>query len=189
MTKIWTSIRQHKNLFLFLGILFIFGVISGLLFYSKQDVGMKKTILISVENVFSHNVFDFKNVFIHLGSAWIIIASSFLFMGPALLMFFVFLEGVGVGFIIPILFSIYRWKFFLNFSIYFLLIKFVYLFFLFYLLSSLISFLKSYISYLKNKKMNFFQPLKKAFLISIFIALNDIVIYFLGNKLLIFLFG
>ncbi len=186
--KIRTSLKKHKNILLFLSILFIFGIITGILFYFKQDIGLKKTILLNIDNVFKHNVFSLKNIFIHICLILIIIASCFLFLGTLILIGILFLEGIGIGFLIPMLFSLYKWKFILHFSLYFILIKMVYILLLFYLFYYLIQFLKNYFYYLKSKKINFLPFLKRAFLIGIFLIMNDLFVYFISNKVLIFIF-
>lgn len=185
----WTSIKKHKNFISFLSIIFIFGMISGVLFYMNQDINVKKTILLNMENIFKTNIFDIKNLFIHLGVLLIIIATSFLFLSPIILIIYIFFEGISIGFIIPIFFSLYKWKFTYTFGLFFLLTKLIYLLLLMYLFFLLISFLKEYIFYLKTKKIRFFSSLKKMFLICVLIFMNDLFTYFICNKLLIFLLG
>lgn len=187
--KKWTSIKKHKNLFLFLFILFLFGIITGILFYFKQDIGVLKTILINTEDVFKHNVFSLKNIFIHLCISLILIASAFLFLGPPILILVLFFEGIGIGFIIPILFSIYKWKFLFSFTCYFLFIKLFYLFFLFLFFLKLVQFSKDYWRYFKTKKINFVGPLKSTFGLCLLILLNDVITFAINNKVLIFLLG
>ena len=187
--KKWTSYKKFKNLSIFLGIIFIFGIISGILFYLNQDITVKKTILLNMDGIFKTNLFDLKNILVHIGIVLIIIASSFIFLGPLIHIVYLFFEGVSIGFIIPIFFSLYKWKFMYTFGLFFILTKILYLLFLIYLFYLLISFSKEYIYYLKTKKVQFFSNLKKMFFVCIFIIVNDLIIYFLFNKLLIFLLG
>ena len=189
MNSIRTSIKKHKNLYLFLTIIFIFGILSGILFYFNQDLGMRKTISLNMNNIFSHNVFDLKNTFIHLSICLIIIAASFIFMGEIIHILVLFLEGVSIGFLIPLFFNMFKWRFFYTFGLYFFLTKFIYIFLFFYLGILSFKFIKEYIIYLKTKKIKFFSSLKKMFLTIILLVLNDFLTFFIFNKLLIFLLG
>ena len=187
MIKIRTSIKKHKNIFIFLGIIFLFAVISGMLFYFQQDNGVKKTILLNLGDIFSHNVFDIKNLFFHIISILIIIASSFVFLSIPLILILIFFEGISLGFIIPIFFSIYKLNFIFPFLIFFFLIKFIYLILLFFVFIHSCKFTKDYFIYIKSKKISFLIELKKIFALIGLITINDLCIYFLFNKLIIFL--
>ena len=189
MNRLRTSYNKHKSIFLFLFIILIFGIMSGFLLYLKQDTSVRETIVLNIGNVFSHNIFDVKNILIHLGIFLIIIATAFVFLGIPLLLLIIFLEGISIGFIIPIFVSIYKLKAMFTFSFYLIFIKIIYLIILSFLFIFLISFTKNYILYLKTKKLQFFSQLKKMFLLCIISLLNDLTIYFLFNKVLIFLFG
>ncbi len=188
MNKSRTSIRKYKNISLFLIIIFVFGLISGALFYYNQDISIRKNIIL-MDKIFNHNIFDVKNVFIHLGIILIIIATSFIFLGSLINIITVFIEGISIGFIIPIFASLYKIKSLLVFSIYFLTIKLLYLLLLGCLFIFTIKFSREYFMYFKSKKNIFFNSLKKMFLVCFLVILNDFMIYFLFNKLLIFIFG
>ncbi len=189
MKKWRTSLEQHKYLFLFLSILFIFGILSGILFYYKQDLGVQKNILINAQNMFGHNIFTIKNIGIHLGCILLLIAASFLFLAPLIFIFLFFFEGVSLGFVIPIFFSLYKWKAILVFGLYFILVKGIYLILIYYFFVNLILFCQKFKEYFKYKKLNFLTILKKLFILGLFIILNDVLIYFFANKLFIFLFN
>ena len=187
MKKHRTSFKKHKNVFIFLGIIFFFGVVSGIIFYLKQEPNVQQSILVNSQDIFSHNVFSIRNILIHLGIIFTVIVTSFLFLSPPLSLCIYFFEGVGVGFIIPILFSVFKWKFFLYFGLYFLFIKFIYLLLLGYVFDSQILFLKEYLQYIKTKKINFFLSLKRMFLFSFFLFLNDLFTFFISNRILLFI--
>lgn len=189
MNIIRTSFKKHKKILLFLGIIILFAISSGIIFYIKQDIGIKKTIILNLGNLFSHNVFDIKNLFIHLCLSLIIIAASFIFLGIPIIILAIFFEGISIGFLIPIFFSLYKWNFLIPFCLFFISIKLIYIILMIFLFINSCEFTKNYITYLKNKKLAFFSSLKKLFILSGLITINDLCIYFLFNKLLIFLLG
>lgn len=184
-----TSLQKHKKILFFLLIILLFGIISGILFYLKQEESIKKTIALNMADIFNHNIFSGKNIFIHMGIALIIIAASFLFLGIPAIIIAIFFEGISIGFIIPLFLSIFSWKFIYIFPLYFLFIKLLYLILLSILFLKDIDFTKNYISYLKKKSSSLAYSLKKLFSITLFILINDIFIYFGLNKILIFLLG
>lgn len=189
MNMIRTSIKKYKKILLFLGIIFLFAIASGMIFYIKQDAGIKKTIILNLGDIFSHNIFEIKNLFIHLCLSLIVIAASFVFLGIPIIILAIFFEGISIGFLIPIFFSLYKWKFLLPFCLFLLLTKLIYIILIAFLFINSCEFTKNYITYLKNKKLIFFSSLKKMFALSGLVIINDLCIYFLFNKLLIFLLG
>ncbi len=189
MKTIWTSFRRYKSLFLFLFILFLFGVVTGILFYFKQDVTVRSVIVESLQGLFQENVFAFKNIFYHAAFLLIVVALLFCFFGLPLQIIFLFFEGISIGFILPIFVSLYKIHSVLYFAAYFLFIKSVYLILLFFLFAKTLHFTKNYIYGLKNKKTVFLQDMKYVLFLLFVLVLNDFVVYFVSNPLLIFLLG
>ncbi len=189
MKSIWTSLKRHKNLFLFITILFLFGFATGILFYFKQEPSIKETILLSMTNLFQENIFTIKNIFYHFIILLLICSTLFCFVGLPFLVFYIFFEGISIGFILPIFFSLYKINAIWYFLIYFLLVKFIFLFFLFLLFVKSVHYIKSYIICLKNKSYDFIKNLKFIFVFIILVLINDVFIYFLGNRLIIFILG
>lgn len=188
MNYIRTSFKKHKSIFLFLFIILIFGIISGTFLYFKQDPNIRETIILNIGNVFNHNIFDLKNIVVHLGTILIIIASAFIFLSLPIIIFAIFFEGISIGFIIPIFISIYKVKSLYAFILFIVFTKIIYLITLAILFIIIITFTKNYIYYFKTKKISFITQLKKMFLLCIITLLNDLFIFFLLNKVLIFLF-
>lgn len=189
MKMIWTSFQKHKLIFLFLFIIFLFGSVTGFLFYLKQDITVKETILHSLDNLFSTNVFSFKNIFFHLLILMAIIALSFCFMAVPIMLFYLFFEGISVGFLIPIFFSLYKINGLLYFLLYFVLIKLVFLLLLFFVFLKLFSLMKSYIEGIRKRNYAFMEEMKYVFILVFFVILNDLVVYFGSNPLLSLLLG
>ncbi len=189
MKALRTSLKANKSFFLFLTILLFFGMVTGFLFYIKQDISLKDTIVSSLQEIFKDNVFSFQNVFYHLVILFFLCILLFCFLGIPFFVLYIFFEGISLGFILPLFFSLYRINFFLYYFLYFVVIKFVYCFLLFFLFAKAIQFIKSYISNLKKKDTHFLQEFKYVLFFVFCIFINDIFVYFLGNKILTFLLG
>ncbi len=189
MKTIWTSLKKHKSLFLFLSILFLFGFVTGILFYFKQEASVKETILLSLNNLFQENVFPIKNIFYHFIILMIICSTLFCFIGLPLLIFYIFFESITIGFLFPIFFSLFKINAIFYFSLYFLLIKFFFLFFLFLFFVKSFRYIKSYLSCLKRKSYDFVKNLKYVAILILIILINDLFVYFVSNRILIFLLG
>lgn len=184
-----TSFHKHKKIILFLFIIFLFGIISGVLFYYKQDAGVRKVIITNLGNVFGSKVFDIKNIIYHLIFFAFLFISIFLFLGIPLALILIFVEGIALGFIIPIIFYIYKIKAILYFIVYFLFIKLLYLSLLYLIFICICKFSENYFSYFKTNKITFLRDLKRIIILGGFILINDLVVYFGLNKILVFLLG
>lgn len=189
MNLVRTSFHKYKKIIVFLFIIFLFGIISGVLFYYKQDAGVRKVIITNLGNVFASHVFDVKNIVYHLSIFAFLFISMFLFLGIPLTLILIFVEGIALGFIIPIVFSIYKIKAIFYFCVYFLLIKSIYLILLCLIFICICKFSGNYFSYFKTKKITFLRDLKRIIILGGFILINDFVVYFGLNKALVFLLG
>lgn len=187
MNLIRTSFKKYRKIFLFLFIILLFGILSGILFYFKQDIGIRQTIIANIGNIFESNVFDMKNIIYHLIIYAILFISIFLLLGVPLTLIAIFFEGIAFGFIIPILFSIYKLKSIFCIVSYFVFVKMIYIILLFILFIIMIKFFSGYISYFKTKKVLFLKSLKNIIVVGFLIIINDLCVYFIFNKVLIFL--
>lgn len=189
MKMVRTSFKKYKSFYIFLSILFLFGLATGILFYFKQEPSLQETILASLQNLFHDNVFSFQNILYHLIFFLLLCALLFCFLGLPFLIVYLFFEGISIGFIFPIFLSLFKINSFLYFFVYFLFIKFIYLFLLFSLFIKCFHFTKNYIYCLKNKNYGFMKDIKYILIFILFLFLNDLFVYFVSNKLLIFLLG
>lgn len=189
MKAIRTSIKNNKSLFLFISIIFLFGIVTGVLFYFKQDLSLRKEILASLSSLFQRNVFDLSNIFYHLFFFILLVALLFCFIGLPILVIFIFFEGVSIGFVVPLFISLFKIRAIGYFLSYFLFVKFIYIFLLFFLFVKFFHFIKTYIYCLKNKQYLFMSNLRYIVLFILCILLNDFFVYFVSNRILIFLLG
>ena len=184
--KIRTSYQKHRMEIRFILIIMLFGLFSGLVFYLKQDSVMKASLSLNME-IFSHNVFRFSNIIYHLLAILSLIALSFLLIGFPLLIVYIFLESLSVGFLIPLLFSSFKLSGIGIYISYFLLKKLGFFILLLVLFCLDLAFIKDYLLYLKNHKNKFFGSLKKVLITLFIIVANDFLVYFVMNRFLSFI--
>lgn len=189
MKKLWTSIMANKSLLLFVGIIFLFGILSGVFFYFQQDATFLKAMTLNLQNLFQTNVFDLKSIFYHFVILAFLIVLLFLFLAGPFCLLVLFLEGVSMGFLIPVFLTLYHLKGIFVFLVYFLLIKSVYLLLLFLLFVQSIRFFKQYIRYFHNKNYSFLKKLKQIVFLVLFVLFNDFLVFFVSNPILIYLFS
>lgn len=187
MKTIWTSLQKHKSLLVFFSILFLFGIITGIIFYFKQDISLRRELEECLKDLFSSNVFSMRNIFYHLFIFLCICVSLFCFLGIPLFVFALFFEGLSIGFVIPIFILLFKVRAIGYFLVYFILVKFFYLCLLFFFFIKMISFTKTYLVCLKNKNYLFLDNLKYIVILGVMFLANDLFVFFVGNKILIFL--
>lgn len=180
---------SSKQILLFLIMILIFGIFTGFLFYSFQNDTTKTTILSNLTNLFSKNVFSINDIFIHLLVYLIILILAFIFLAIPVLTIYIFFEGISIGFVLSIFLNLYKFKSLIYFFGYTVIIKLLFILLLFILFIKLITFTKDYFKHLKNKNTTYINSLKKCFIILAILFINDLFIYFVGNKILILLFG
>lgn len=189
MKMVRTSLAKYKSKLLFLCILFGFGLITGLLFYFKQEENLKVEIVSSLNGLFQNNVFTMKNIFYHFVILLLFTLLLFCFFAIPFLIGYVFFEGLSIGFIVPIFLSLFKVKAIGCFLLYFSVVKLFYLLLLFFLFVKSFSFTKYYLTCLKSKSYLFLSHFKYFLFLYVIVILNDLVIYFAGNRILIFLLG
>ncbi len=189
MKLIWTSFKKYRFAFLFLFILFSFGIVTGFLFYLKQEPIIKETILQSLSPLFQENVFTLKSLLFHFLVLLGLIALSFCFLAVPGFICYLFFEGISIGFVLPIFFSLYKINGLFYFLLYFLFVKVIYLLLLFFLFLKIVRFVKKYVEGLRLRKYIFMEEMKYIFIVVFMILINDFVVYFGSNQVLSLLLG
>ena len=189
MRTIRTSFKKHKSKFLFLFILFVFGIVTGALFYFKQEVTIRNELVDSLEGLFQNNVFTIKNVFYHFLVLLLLCFTMFCFLALPIFAGYIFFEGLSIGFIVPVFISLYKINAIGYFFVYFLFIKLFYILFLFLFFVKIFSFTKTYMDCLRSKSYSFLANFKYILLFVVLILVNDFFVYFVSNRILIFLLG
>lgn len=184
----WTSL--NKKIFLFISVILIIGIISGIIFLLFLNEASSEIIFLNI-NEYLQNLTNLKcnNLFIDIISLSSIIILCLFIIGIPVAIFFIFYNGFTLGFIISSLSSIFGFKGFIYSIVYIIINKFVYLFFLYFLLLALFKMaliiIKTFIHKEHNNKDEIFHLLKKIGLCLVIILLYDLILYFFGTKLLI----
>lgn len=183
----WTS--YNKKFLLFVGIVFVMGLVFGICFYSLLEVGLKESLLETIK-VYLNEIGDVKFNFIlsHLAVLSVIIVSVWFGLGLILGLVYVFYNGFVLGFILSMFTIVLGFKGFLFGIVYVLITKGVFLFFLLILIVSVIKIGIDVVYSLINKggvlKSNRNLLFKRSVVCLAFILVNDLVLYFWGDKMI-----
>lgn len=173
---------------LFFLVLFLIGVIVGLLFYYKQEESIRNNIISSLSN-FKKEIIT--NQVSNLGAHFIIILMLFglSITGIGLIgcLFYLFYEGLAMGFGFGVMYACFKVKGIIFNLLYQATFKGLYLFFIVVLLIRLLRISKYIIGYLiyRQNLHLIINELKKSLLISLFIFLNDILLLVLSKYILL----
>lgn len=182
---------RSKIVLKFLGILFVIGIITGIILYLKEDNDTKIIINNELNNLIANIKNTNQNNFImHIITFSILFLLSFTVLGLPIVLFYFYYEGTSIGFLIISLIK-YSGTNGLLFSLIFLLItKLIYILVLLYFTFYSIMYTKKIIHNIKSDKtVIIHNHLIKIIIIIGVILLNDIFLYFFGNKIVgLFLF-
>jgi len=184
-------IRSNKNSLKFIFFLAVMGLIVGVLLYFKSGTEVKTGIINKLSNltttIYSTNQ---NNIIFHLSVLSILLMLSLIVIGVPLILFYYFYEFVSIGYLLSALFDYKKFSGLLFGSIFVIINKILFLLFLTYFLLNSIRYGKRILKNFKASKSDIIinQLYKGLFVIGLTL-LNDIILYFVGNKLLsIFIF-
>ena len=182
----WTSLS--KKLYLFMGIVLVIGIITGVVFVLMLDEATKEILFLNINNFLQS--FDASNISIlvqHLVIlSTLLILSIFLIGGP-LVIFFMFYNGFTIGFIISSITCIFGIKAMLFGVLYVIVSKlvFVVLFIIFSVnLFKIVKCVIDYLVYKKSNKESIIMFMKRSIVFIGIIMISDIILYFGGVKLI-----
>lgn len=182
----WTSLS--KKLYLFMSIVLVIGIITGVVFVIMLDEATKEILFLNVNNFLQS--FDASNISIlvqHLVIlSTLLILSIFLIGGP-LVIFFMFYNGFTIGFIISSITCIFGIKGMLFGVLYVIISKlvFVVLFIIFSVnLFKIVKCVIDYLVYKKSNKESLVMFMKRSIVFIGIIMISDIILYFGGVKLI-----
>lgn len=182
----WTSLS--KKLYLFMGIVLVIGIITGVVFVLMLDEATKEILFLNINNFLQS--FDASNISIlvqHLVIlSTLLILSIFLIGGP-LVIFFMFYNGFTIGFIISSITCIFGIKGMLFGVLYVIVSKlvFVVLFIIFSVnLFKIVKCVIDYLVYKKSNKESLIMFMKRSIVFIGIIMISDIILYFGGVKLI-----
>lgn len=182
----WTSLS--KKLYLFMSIVLVIGIITGVVFVIMLDEATKEILFLNINNFLQS--FDASNISIlvqHLVIlSTLLILSIFLIGGP-LVIFFMFYNGFTIGFIISSITCIFGIKGMLFGVLYVIVSKlvFVVLFIIFSVnLFKIVKCVIDYLVYKKSNKESLVMFMKRSIVFIGIIMISDIILYFGGVKLI-----
>ncbi len=183
----WTS--TNKKFWLFLGIIFSIGLISGLIYIYLIPSANQEIIKTSINNFFQNlDNLRINNIGTHVLIIPFLIISAFLVIGIPLGIFYLFYNGFLVGFTISNFTICLGLKGFIYSLVYVLITKLVYLFFLNILITSLIKIGFNVGKIIVRKKDSSKDIIiflfKRVIICFLVILLNDIFLLFLGDNLI-----
>ena len=194
MIKQWMKQFKYKKLLLFIVVLFLVGIVFGTIYYFKQDDLVKQTIMNSIvtleDNLSASRI---NNILNHVLIAICIIVLSFTVIGIPIIYFYIFFEGLSIGFSFSIIIQIFGFKGLMFCLLYFIFYKLLFLILLFYLVLRSSRITKNMIGFIfykndKDLKNNILINLRKVIVIILLLFAVDIGTFLLStyfNKLLI----
>ena len=188
MKLIRTSFK-NKGILIFLISIFLIGFIFGFIYYFKLPLITKTGI--------NENLLDIKSLlkdanlnyfFQHNIIFTMIFFLSFTVILFPFIIFYLFYEGVSLGFSFIIFFSSFKMSGLIYSLILFIITKLLYLLFIFYLIYNSFIITKTMILLIlkKNRNINitFKKYLQRLIILIVIMLLYDVFIYFLGSKIL-----
>lgn len=182
----WTSIS--KKMYVFMLIILIIGIITGIVFVIMLDEATKEILFLNI-NEFLQN---FSNTNINSGLMHLVILSSLLILsiflvGGPLLIFYMFYNGFSIGFVVSSITYIFGIKGMFYGSIYILISRLVYIIVLIIFNVNLFKIIKCNIDslvYKKSNKESLSVFYKRSIVFIGIILINDVILYFGGGKLI-----
>lgn len=180
-------IKSNRSIIKFLLMLLIISTLIGIYFYLSKEKIIKESINTELIKMIDNlNITRQNNIINHLLILIILSVLSLTIIGlPIIIIYFIY-EGISIGFLLSSFINYSPIKGFLFGSIFIIISKTIYILILIYLLTNTLKYTKSFIKRLKISKNDIItnQLAKTIFCITI-ILINDIILYFLGNKIIL----
>lgn len=170
---------------------FLIGLLVGFFLFFKLDTSAKESVILSLSNINSAVSDGHQNfIVMHLIISLFLTVLSLCVIGFPLVLFYLFFEFASFGFLLAGLIKLKGFNGLMFGLASFFINKFVYIVLLCYLAYVSFSFFRKIIKYKEQMDTRIFAlHLKRLGIILLAIFINDLIIYFWGNKLLsIFLF-
>ena len=170
---------------------FLIGLLVGFFLFFKLDTSAKESVILSLSNINSAVSDGHQNfIVMHLILSLFLTVLSLCVIGFPLVLFYLFYEFASFGFLLAGLIKLKGFNGLMFGLASFFINKFVYTVLLCYLAYVSFSFFRKIIKYKEQMDTRIFAlHLKRLGIILLAIFINDLIIYFWGNKLLsIFLF-
>ena len=176
---------RSKTVAKFLLMLFVIGIFIGVYAYLIQDTNTKNAINLELTSLLS-NLANVKqnSIIYHFITISLMIILSLSVIGLPLVLFYYFYEGISIGFLITSFIKYKKFKGFTYSLIFTGISKLLYIAILTYFLVQSLNYAFKILKNIKENKQDLIirQLIKCAFTIGI-CFINDIILYFIGNKL------
>ena len=179
-------LKSNRSIIKFLLMLFITSILVGIYLYLSKEKLIRESI--NTELIKMINNLDItrqNNILNHLLIMIVLSVLSLTIIGlPIILIYFLY-EGVSIGFLLSSFINYSPIKGMLFGTIFIIISKIIYITILIYLLTNTLKYTKNFLKRLKMAKNELIinQVIKISFCTTITI-INDIILYFIGNKII-----
>lgn len=183
----FTWLKSNRSIIKFLLMLLITSIIIGIYLYLSKEQLIKNSIneeLIKMINNLNNTKQN--NIINHLLIMLILSSLSLIIIGlPIILIYFIY-EGISIGFLLSSFIHYSPIKGLLFGTIFILVSKTIYILILIYFLTNTYKYTKNFLKRLKTPKNDLIvNQLIKIIFIIIITIINDTVLYYLGNKIIL----
>ncbi len=188
MAKINSIIKKNKKFIKFISFFMLLGFLISFVIYKEID---KIHVLDEIKNLSNYLTENHINYIpIHFIIVSCLICSSILLIGLILIPIYLLYESICLGFNIFTFISLYHFKGFIYGIFYLLLTKGLYLILIILIIKKIFNIIKQLLAFFLHKqdinfKILFLKNLKSIITYIILIFINDIIIYFFANTILL----
>ena len=173
-------LERNKKYLLFVLIIMVIGLIAGIIFFLMQNSDIKNKITTSLLNA---NNYHYNAIMKDLIICSILLVLSFFVIGLPLGIFYLFYEGLSLGFMLITFLMTYSFKGLIYMLIYILLNKLIPLILMIFFVQKLINIGRLVIGFIIYRKDNYIKDkiilnFKNSLYILIFILIFNIISYF-----------
>lgn len=183
-----TNLKKHQNLLKAIIIILVIGFIISFLLYNKMDNSKVINEIKNIEEYLNSNNINF--IILHLLSVSILITCSITVIGLVIFLIYLLFEIVSIFYNLLIFCAAFKLKGFIFSIFYLILTKLIYLILLFIIFQKLYTIIKYLITSYTNKnsseaKFIIIKNLKKIIICLLGLFINDLLIYFFANDILL----
>lgn len=188
MNMLRTNLKKHQNLLKTIIIILVLGFIISFLLYNKMDNSKIINEIKNIEEYLNSNNINF--IIPHLLSISILITCSITVIGLVIFPIYLLFEIVSIFYNLFIFCAAFKLKGFIFSIFYLILTKLIYLILLFIIFQKLYTIIKYLITSYTNKnnsetKFIIIKNLKKIIICLLGLFINDLLIYFFANDILL----
>ncbi len=178
-------IRSNISNIKFIVSLGLIALVIGFILFQNESTDIKSGVVSTInELTLNINNTNQNSIIFHLAILSIISLLSLIIIGFPIAVIYYFYEFVSIGYLLSALFEFKKITGLLFGSIFIIINKILFLSVLSYFLINMINYTKKYLKSIKtSKKELIINYLYKCFFVLIIVFINDIILYFIGNKL------